>query len=246
MNIRQMLCPSSKYDTKCPYPMTGTRVVTHNTANDASAGSEVSYMVNNGNECSFHYAADDKEVVQGIPENRNAWHAGDGNGKGNREGISVEICYSLSGGSRFTAAEKNGAQLIAWILRCHGWGMDKVTKHQDYSGKHCPDRTLNLGWQRFLNMVQAELSNMAQVWIDTTGTYNMSHGGQYIIKTTYPFGTPNLWAGSAGVVDIVHQSRTGNDDFWKVTGTGKSGSGTGIFVAAPGESGTKRLIINIK
>lgn len=246
MNIRQMLCPSSKYDTKCPYIMTGTREVTHNTANDASANDEVSYMISNGNECSFHYAVDDKEVVQGIPENRNAWHAGDGNGKGNREGISVEICYSKSGGSRFTAAEKNGAKLIAWILRCHGWGMDKVTKHQDYSGKYCPHRTLDLGWQRFLNMVQAEYLSMAQVWIDTTGTYNMAHGGQYIIKTTCAAGTPRLWAGTAGAVDIVHQSRSGNDDFWKTCGIGKSGSGTGIFTAGPGESGTKRLVINIK
>lgn len=51
-------------------------------------------MIGNNNEVSFHYAVDDVEVVQGIPENRNAWHAGDkGNGKGNREGIAIEICY---------------------------------------------------------------------------------------------------------------------------------------------------------
>ena len=32
-------------------------------------------MTNNNNETSFHYAVDDKEIVQGIEENRNGWHA---------------------------------------------------------------------------------------------------------------------------------------------------------------------------
>ena len=35
-------------------------------------------MIRNDNEVSFHFAVDDKEVVQGIPLDRNAWHAGDG------------------------------------------------------------------------------------------------------------------------------------------------------------------------
>ncbi len=44
----------------------------------------------------FHIAVDDKEAVQGIPLERNAWHCGDGGGNGNRKSIGVEICYSLS------------------------------------------------------------------------------------------------------------------------------------------------------
>lgn len=157
MKIRQMLVSSSKYNVKCPYSMTPTRIVVHNTANDASANNEISYMINNNNEVSFHIAVDDKEAVQGIPLNRNAWHAGDGNGKGNREGISIEICYSKSGGDRFIKAEQNAAKLIADLLKERGWGIDKVTKHQDYSGKYCPHRTLDMGWERFLNMIRSEL-----------------------------------------------------------------------------------------
>lgn len=159
MNVVQILCPSSKYSIKCPYAMTPTRLVVHNTANDASARNEVSYMISNNNQTSFHFAVDDVEVVQGIPENRNAWHAGDGgSGIGNRQGLSIEICYSKSGGTRFINAEKNAAKFIAQKLKQYGWGIDKVTKHQDYSGKYCPHRTLDMGWQRFLNMVQAELN----------------------------------------------------------------------------------------
>ena len=158
MQIRQMLVSSNKYSIKCPYAMTPTRIVVHNTANDASANNEINYMINNNNEVSFHYAVDDKEVVQGIPTSRNAWHAGDGNkGKGNREGIAIEICYSKSGGDRFIRAEQNAAKFIAQLLKERGWGIDKVTKHQDYSNKYCPHRTLDMGWERFLNMVRTEL-----------------------------------------------------------------------------------------
>ena len=35
-------------------------------------------MISNDNQVSFHFAADDNEVVQGLPTDRNAWHAGDG------------------------------------------------------------------------------------------------------------------------------------------------------------------------
>ena len=112
-----LLISKEKYSLKCPYKMNPTRIVVHNTANDASAKSEIEYMQSNNKQTSFHYAVDDKDVIQGIPLNRNTWHAGDGrNGKGNREGISIEICYSRSGGSRFILAEKRAAKLIADIL----------------------------------------------------------------------------------------------------------------------------------
>ena len=32
-----------------------------------------------------------------------------------------------------------------------------MTKHQDYSGKYCPHRTLDLGWERFLNNIKEKL-----------------------------------------------------------------------------------------
>lgn len=158
VKIIKKIVPSSKYSIKCPNKMTPTRIVVHNTANDASALNEISYMTNNNSETSFHYAVDDKMIVQGIEENRNAWHASDGNGKGNREGIAIEICYSKSGGDRFIKAEQNAVDLIVDILKRYDWGIDKVTKHQDYSGKYCPHRTLDMGWDRFIKMVENKLN----------------------------------------------------------------------------------------
>lgn len=152
--IRENLVPKDKYAIKCPYTRTPTRVVIHNTANDAPAANEISYMRYNDLEISFHYAVDDVNIVQGIPENRNAWAIGDGHGKGNMEGIHIEICYSKSGGEKFDKAEQNAAEFTANLLKKYGWGIDKVTKHRDYDGKYCPHRTLDRGWQRFLSMVK--------------------------------------------------------------------------------------------
>ena len=164
MNIKQNLVNENKYDIKCPYEMDAEFVVVHNTANDASAQNEIAYMIRNDNKISFHYAIDDKEIVQGIPENRNAWHASDGrNGQGNRKGIAIEICYSKSGGERFSNAEKLATEFIAMKLKEKGWGIDKVKKHQDFTNKYCPHRTLDMGWDRFLNMIKSHLEESTPI-----------------------------------------------------------------------------------
>lgn len=154
MNVMKKLCPRERYGIKCPYERTPDRIVVHNTANDAPAQNEIAYMINRPEEVSFHFAVDDKEAVQGLPLDRNAWASGDGLGAGNMLGIHVEICYSKSGDERFKKAEDNAARLIAELLRERGWDIGRVTKHQDYDGKYCPHRTLDLGWERFLRMVE--------------------------------------------------------------------------------------------
>ena len=140
-------------------------------------------MRRNNNEVSFHYAVDDKEVVQGVPENRNSWNSGDGgNGKGNREGIAIEICYSKSGGDKFTKAEENAVELIVDILKRYGWGVDKVTKHQDYNGKYCPHRTLDLGWDRFIKMVDAKLNDVPTPQTNTVTSKSVSEVAQEVLQ----------------------------------------------------------------
>lgn len=155
MQVIKDFVPESKYDLKCPYAMVPEFIVVHNTANDAPAKNEVAYMKNNKSLASFHFAVDDTEVRQAIPPRRNAWHAGDGaEGRGNRYGIGIEICYSKSGGEKFEKAEENAAELIAELLKKYGWGIDRIKKHQDFSGKYCPHRTLDMGWDRFIGKVK--------------------------------------------------------------------------------------------
>lgn len=193
MKITNVICPQSKYSIKCPYEMTPEYITVHNTYNDASAMSEVSYMLGNNLKTSFHAAVDNERIVTGIPFNRNGWHAGDGkNGTGNRKSIGIEICYSKSGGERFIQAEKLAAEYIAYLLKQYGWGLDRVKKHQDWSGKYCPHRTLDMGWQRFLNIVasyynkkpeykpevKSENIKEIQQWLNDTYGFNLSVNGK--------------------------------------------------------------------
>ena len=156
MEIRKKLVDPSKYGIKCPYTMNPEFIAVHNTYNDASAENEIAYMIRNNNEVSFHIAVDDKEAVQGIPLERNAWHCGDGGGNGNRKSIGVEICYSLSGGDRYDKAEDNAAIVVAQLMRQYNIPINKVRTHQSWSGKYCPHRMLDEGrWNSFIERGQS-------------------------------------------------------------------------------------------
>lgn len=159
MQITNVKCPVSKYSIKCPYEMKPEGITVHNTANDASAMSEISYMIGRPDKVSFHVAIDNYRIVTGLPFNRSCFAAGDGkNGFGNRKTINIEICYSKSGGKRFEEAEELAAEYIAYLLRQYNWGIDKVGTHQMRSGKYCPHRTLDYGWQRFLNKIRSYMN----------------------------------------------------------------------------------------
>ena len=199
VSIRQIKCPTAKLLIKCPYAMEAEEIAVHNTANDASAENEISYMHSNWNQVSFHVAVDDKEIIQGIDFNRNAWHAGDGgSGRGNRKAIAIEICYSKSGGERFRKAQENAAEYIASLLKERNWGIEKVKKHQDYSGKHCPHRTLDeYGWDYFIALVEKymgktsapkEMYRVRKEWSDASsqiGAYTVLANAIKVCKEGY-------------------------------------------------------------
>ncbi|MGU7369046.1 N-acetylmuramoyl-L-alanine amidase [Bacillus cereus] len=146
MEIKKMLVPESRYGVLCPYEMNPTEITFHNTYNDAPAINERNNVANNSTGTSFHIAVDDKEAIQLIPFNRNAWHAGDGtNGRGNRHSIGVEICYSLSGGDRYRKAELNAIKVIRQLMDIFNIPISRVKTHQERNGKYCPHRMLDEG-----------------------------------------------------------------------------------------------------
>lgn len=161
IKVRKMLVSSAKNSIKCPYSMNAKYITFHNTENDAPAENEITYLRNNNATVSYHFAVDDKEVIQGIETNRNAWHCGDGDGvnSGNRTSIGVEVCYSKSGGERYKKAEALAIKFIAQLLKERGWGVDRVKKHEDWSGKHCPHRVLDEGrWGAVKEAIAKELA----------------------------------------------------------------------------------------
>lgn len=156
MQILEQFIHEAMYVKKCPYAMTPTSITVHNTANDASAQNEVRYMATNDRYVSFHTAIDDEVIIRAIPYTRNAFHAGDGvNGPGNRTSISIEICYSKSGGPRYEKAEQHAVYYIAQLLHEYGWGIDRVKQHYDWSQKNCPHRIRNeRRWPSFLARIE--------------------------------------------------------------------------------------------
>jgi len=162
--FKQCFLPSNKYRIKAPYAMTPQYITVHNTSNDAPAANEFLYMINNNNQVSYHVAIDDKEVIQAIPFNRNAWHCWDGGGSTDpnalKKGNRLSICYSKSRGVRYGVAEENAVQYIAKLLEQYGWGIERVKKHQDWSGKYCPHRILAEDrWNSFLKRIEEAMES---------------------------------------------------------------------------------------
>jgi N-acetylmuramoyl-L-alanine amidase len=135
-------------------------ITIHSTGNPSStARNERAWLTNPRNKvtASWHIVVDEKEAIEAIPLTEVAWHAGDGSGQGNRASIGIEICES---GNRAKTLE-NAVKLTAKLLKERGWGVDRLRRHHDWSGKICP-RILQpnnwAGWEQFKRDVQKELS----------------------------------------------------------------------------------------
>ena len=154
--FKQNLVSKDKYSIKCPYSMKVEYITVHDTANSASATNEVQYMITNNNEVSFHLAIDETQVIQSLPFDRNSWSCGDGaKGTGNRKSISVEICRAThEDKSLYLQAEENAVYVVARLLYAHNLSIGKLKKHQDWSGKICPNVLLKEGrWNTFKERV---------------------------------------------------------------------------------------------
>ena len=158
--FKQNLVSKDKYSIKCPYAMKVEYITVHDTANRATAENEIKYMISNDKEVSFHLAVDETQVIQGLPFDRNSWSCGDGkHGKGNRNSISIEICRPIHNDkSLYTKAEENAVYVVARLLYTHNLSIEKLKKHQDWSGKTCPNVLLREGrWNTFKERVNIVL-----------------------------------------------------------------------------------------
>lgn len=149
---------------RCGRPSNMKWVTIHSTANPLSnADGERAWLDNPSNkrQASWHYCVDQTHIVSAIPESEEAWHSG--TSEGNKTSIGIEICES---GNR-SATLKLAAEFVASILKKHGWGIDKLKRHYDWSGKICPgifyDNGKWTGWTEFKQMVQKELSQVKKV-----------------------------------------------------------------------------------
>ncbi len=103
------------------YVMNPAYITVHNTANTArwaNAAMHARYEKNPETPTSWHFTVDEKEIYQHLPLNENGWHAGDGNGTGNRKSIGIEICENSDGD--FEKAVANAQWLIQKLMKEEG------------------------------------------------------------------------------------------------------------------------------
>lgn len=147
---------------KAPGPFRGGPgfVTIHNTAEPFSALDERARVEHRKHPpVSFHFAVDERRIVQLLPLGLHGWHAGDGDGDGNLRSVGVEICRSAFRGGNdrlYRRAEANAVLLAAALLEVLGLAADALRTHRDWSGKYCPHRMLEAGtWPDFRRRVAA-------------------------------------------------------------------------------------------
>ncbi|MED3600969.1 N-acetylmuramoyl-L-alanine amidase [Bacillus subtilis] len=145
---------------------------TSNTAKGADAASHARYVKNPETATSWHFTVDDEKIYQHLPLNENGWHAGDGNGTGNRKSIGIEICENSDGD--FEKAVSNAQWLIKKLMKEQGISFANVVPHKHWSGKECPRKLLDR-WDSF----KAGLSGAAS---SPTKTVKKTAGDTYTVK----------------------------------------------------------------
>ena len=144
-------------------------ITIHSAANpNSTAKNERAWLDNPSNtrDASWHYVVDETMIIQGIPEREEAWHSG--KQEGNRYSIGIEICESQD---RRKTLER-AAEFVAEKLREYDWGIERIKKHYDWTGKNCPRILLDsayiqrgMNWDWFLDKVSYYLKeggNMAK------------------------------------------------------------------------------------
>ncbi len=116
-------------------------IVIHETGNtDAGALNHAKYLKNNENKqaTSWHYTVDNHYVINHIPDNEVAYHAGDGlkDDGGNKNGIGIEMCVNKD--DDFFYNMHRTAKLTAHLIDKYNLDLSCVKTHSDFAKKNCP------------------------------------------------------------------------------------------------------------
>jgi N-acetylmuramoyl-L-alanine amidase len=160
----QDLIPKGR-DNRPGRAMKPQHITVHDTGNankGAGAKNHAAYLKGSHAEMapvSWHYTVDDKHIVQHLPWNETAYHAGDGGyGKGNSTSIGIEICENPDGNR--AKAEDNAIALIVDLLKEIGLTPDKVVPHKFWTNKQCPRVILGRqnGWAEFMAKIRGRFN----------------------------------------------------------------------------------------
>lgn len=155
MNIIQEIVPSGM-KSRPAKPMDAKYITVHNTGNTgvgANALAHASLLKRAAlGSTGWHFTVDDARVIQHIPTNENAYHAGDGaGGTGNTQSIGVEICENSDG--NYEKAEALAIDLIRYLMARENIPIENVKPHKHWSGKICPHKILPR-WGAFIAIIK--------------------------------------------------------------------------------------------
>lgn len=172
-NISAILCNRANYGER--RDASAVRyLVYHYTGNDGdTARANAVYYANAAVQSSAHYFVDDTEIIQSVPELYTAWavggkkwidcaQTGGGTLHGvvtNANSISIEMCDTVRDGKLMAteATLANAAALGRKLMALYGIPIERVVRHFDVTGKHCPAYLMDsAAWAAFKLRLTAE------------------------------------------------------------------------------------------
>lgn len=181
MEIKQMLIPVTNKTARPRTPMTPRWISIHETDNtkkgaDARAHAKLQY---NGNVrvASWHFSVDDREIYQSIPTNEIAWANGDGQGKGNMQGISIELCVNSDGD--FNKTKQNAVWLVQYLMKKYSIPISNVVQHNKWTGKNCPRNLRKSGWSAFIDQIKSGGATAVAASKSVANMYDLSYMKDY-------------------------------------------------------------------
>ena len=152
-------------------------LIFHYTGNDGDkAANNAAYFQQNIVKASAHYFVDDTTVWRSVPDLKVAWAVGgskypnaDKTGGGTMHGIitntnsiSIEMCDTIRNGG-YQASEAtlaNAAALDRELMAKYGIPLERVYRHFDVTGKHCPSYLVNAQkWAEFKKRLEVTMDN---------------------------------------------------------------------------------------
>lgn len=168
-------------------------LVYHYTGNDGDkAANNAAYFHWNTAKASAHYFVDDTTVWRSVPDLKVAWSVGgskyanaDKTGGGtmygiitNTNSISIEMCDTIRNGV-YQASEAtlaNAAALGRELMAKYGIPLERVYRHFDVTGKHCPSYLVNAQkWAEFKKRLEVKI-------MDNTPSPAHKEGVEWAVK----------------------------------------------------------------
>lgn len=163
MNISQKLLTVNHYSRSGEKQSKTEYIVVHWIGNaNTSAINNRNYFENlkitHQRQASAHYIIGlNGEIIQCIPENEVAFHAG--NYTMNRKSIGIENCHPDWTGKFNDSTYEALVELCVWLCKKYNLNADKIIRHYDVTKKCCPKFFVEhqAEWQGFKNRIREKL-----------------------------------------------------------------------------------------